>query len=243
MRNDVAPVSVAAPPLVLRSDDRGIATLTLNRPQQFNAISMGMLDALQAALNGIAADSAADRTLGQGVGLLRIAEGAGTWATTVLGVAAPVLGEELKLAKSGAEFYNAASRDDVAGATVRGAKAAVSLGKLADMEGIKPVGQIVGGLDAADKLMRGDYGGATTAAYGAVGGPGAAIVQGAIDGTKKIYQGGREIDEMSRLGYAPVNAAGRRVEESDRRIEVLQQQLNDLAASLGASPVPVAPKK
>ncbi len=59
MRNDVAPVSVAAPPLVLRSDDRGIATLTLNRPQQFNAISMGMLDALQAALNGIAADSAA----------------------------------------------------------------------------------------------------------------------------------------------------------------------------------------
>jgi len=43
-------------PLVLRSDDGGIATLTLNRPKQFNALSMEMLDALQAALDAIAGD-------------------------------------------------------------------------------------------------------------------------------------------------------------------------------------------
>ncbi|HEV7819537.1 MAG TPA: enoyl-CoA hydratase-related protein, partial [Burkholderiales bacterium] len=36
----------------------GVATLTLNRPQQFNALSMDMLDALQTALDGVAADPA-----------------------------------------------------------------------------------------------------------------------------------------------------------------------------------------
>ncbi len=44
-------------PLVLRSDADGIATLTLNRPRQFNALSMEMLNALQAALDAVAADS------------------------------------------------------------------------------------------------------------------------------------------------------------------------------------------
>ncbi|MDB5808771.1 MAG: enoyl-CoA hydratase [Betaproteobacteria bacterium] len=43
--------------LLQRSDSGGIATLTLNRPQQFNALSMAMLDAMQAALDTIAADA------------------------------------------------------------------------------------------------------------------------------------------------------------------------------------------
>jgi enoyl-CoA hydratase/carnithine racemase len=42
--------------MLLRSDAEGIATLTLNRPKQFNALSMDMLDALQAALDAIADD-------------------------------------------------------------------------------------------------------------------------------------------------------------------------------------------
>ena len=37
-------------------DARGAVTLTLNRPQAFNALSVAMLDALQAALDGVAAD-------------------------------------------------------------------------------------------------------------------------------------------------------------------------------------------
>ena len=41
---------------VLRSDEGAVATLTLNRPKQFNALSMEMLDALQAALDAIADD-------------------------------------------------------------------------------------------------------------------------------------------------------------------------------------------
>ena len=41
---------------LLRSDTAGVATLTLNRPKQFNALSMEMLDALQSALDEVAAD-------------------------------------------------------------------------------------------------------------------------------------------------------------------------------------------
>ena len=42
--------------LVLRQDEAGIATLTLNRPKQYNSLSQAMLTALQAALNAVAAD-------------------------------------------------------------------------------------------------------------------------------------------------------------------------------------------
>lgn len=46
-------------PLLLRSlDARGVLTLTLNRPQAFNALSEAMLDALQAELDAIAQDDA-----------------------------------------------------------------------------------------------------------------------------------------------------------------------------------------
>jgi enoyl-CoA hydratase/carnithine racemase len=43
-------------PMLLRGDADGVTTLTLNRPRQFNALSMEMLDALQAALDDIAGD-------------------------------------------------------------------------------------------------------------------------------------------------------------------------------------------
>ncbi len=47
-------------PLVLHEKDtRGVVTLTLNRPQAFNALSEGLLDALQAALDRVAADDGA----------------------------------------------------------------------------------------------------------------------------------------------------------------------------------------
>ncbi|MBS0402461.1 MAG: enoyl-CoA hydratase/isomerase family protein, partial [Proteobacteria bacterium] len=47
-------------PLVLNHRDaRGVVTLTLNRPQAFNALSEGMLDALQRELDRVAADDTA----------------------------------------------------------------------------------------------------------------------------------------------------------------------------------------
>ena len=42
--------------VLLRSDSDSVATLTLNRPTQFNALSDELLDALQAALDAIARD-------------------------------------------------------------------------------------------------------------------------------------------------------------------------------------------
>lgn len=43
-------------PFVLRQDEVGVTTLTLNRPKQYNALSQAMLSALQAALDAVAAD-------------------------------------------------------------------------------------------------------------------------------------------------------------------------------------------
>jgi enoyl-CoA hydratase/carnithine racemase len=43
-------------PILLRSDVDGVATLTLNRPKQFNALSQAMLSALQTELDDIAVD-------------------------------------------------------------------------------------------------------------------------------------------------------------------------------------------
>ena len=53
---NTASILSADQPMLLRSDDSGVTTLMLNRPKQFNALSMEMLDALQAALDAIAGD-------------------------------------------------------------------------------------------------------------------------------------------------------------------------------------------
>src|ERR1044071_3345208 len=56
MRDSAAIAAVESSALLLRSDRNGIATLTLNRPLQFNALSVGLLNELQFALDAIAAD-------------------------------------------------------------------------------------------------------------------------------------------------------------------------------------------
>jgi enoyl-CoA hydratase/carnithine racemase len=53
------PKTLGKEPLVTRTDDaRGVVTLTLNRPQAFNALSEAMLSQLQRALDAIAHDEA-----------------------------------------------------------------------------------------------------------------------------------------------------------------------------------------
>ena len=44
-------------PVLTEQDARGVVTLTLNRPQSFNALSAAMLDGLQAAIDRVAADA------------------------------------------------------------------------------------------------------------------------------------------------------------------------------------------
>ena len=53
-------MNAATEPLVLAERDaRGVTTLTLNRPQAFNALSEGLLQALQHALSAVARDDTA----------------------------------------------------------------------------------------------------------------------------------------------------------------------------------------
>jgi len=57
------PMSVPMPeatsePILLRDDADGIATLRLNRPSAYNALSLALIDALRAALDAIADDDA-----------------------------------------------------------------------------------------------------------------------------------------------------------------------------------------
>src|SRR4051812_36415174 len=58
MQMGLSPHARSPDEMLLRTQSGGVATLTLNRPKQFNALSMEMLDALQAALDDIAADPA-----------------------------------------------------------------------------------------------------------------------------------------------------------------------------------------
>lgn len=51
-----AVVQPADEPILLRADEDGIATLTLNRPGQFNSLSQAMMAELQGALEAIAKD-------------------------------------------------------------------------------------------------------------------------------------------------------------------------------------------
>ena len=56
-------------PLVLfEKDARGVVNLTLNRPQAFNALSEGMIEALQAALDRVAGDESARVVVIKGAG-------------------------------------------------------------------------------------------------------------------------------------------------------------------------------
>lgn len=52
-----APSAATPAPVLLTSVEAGVARLTLNRPRQFNAISMEMLDALHAAVESIRNDA------------------------------------------------------------------------------------------------------------------------------------------------------------------------------------------
>ena len=51
--------AVAEPYVHVARDARGVVTLTMNRPQQFNALSEEMMAALQADLDAVARDDSA----------------------------------------------------------------------------------------------------------------------------------------------------------------------------------------
>lgn len=58
----------AAQPILLRDDADGIATLRLNRPQAYNALSMALMESLLAALDAVATDPAVRVVIVAGTG-------------------------------------------------------------------------------------------------------------------------------------------------------------------------------
>ena len=58
----------AAPFVLQARDDRGVVTLTLNRPSSFNALSEAMIEALEQALGGIARDDTVRAVVVAGAG-------------------------------------------------------------------------------------------------------------------------------------------------------------------------------
>lgn len=54
MSHSATPAEASVEPVLLTTIERGVARLTMNRPRQFNAISMAMIEAMQSALDGIA---------------------------------------------------------------------------------------------------------------------------------------------------------------------------------------------
>ena len=58
----------AAEPLLLRRDEAGVVTLTLNRPAQFNSLSRALMSEMQAELGRIAADASARAVIIAGAG-------------------------------------------------------------------------------------------------------------------------------------------------------------------------------
>ena len=62
------PQAAATEPLLLRRDEGGVVTLTLNRPTQFNSLSQALIGELQAELERIAADERARVVILAGAG-------------------------------------------------------------------------------------------------------------------------------------------------------------------------------
>jgi len=60
--------AVAAEPVLLRQNEGGVVTLTLNRPAQSNSLSHALMSALQTELDGIAADAGARVVILAGAG-------------------------------------------------------------------------------------------------------------------------------------------------------------------------------
>lgn len=58
----------SAPQLLLRQDQRGVATLTMNRPAARNALSMELLESLQSELDAISSDASVKVVILRGAG-------------------------------------------------------------------------------------------------------------------------------------------------------------------------------
>jgi enoyl-CoA hydratase/carnithine racemase len=177
------PGGASGAPFMLREDANGVATLTLNRPDELNAMSEGMLAALQAELDAIAGDKAvrvvvlagagrafcaghnlkqmrANYTLDYQKGLF---ETCTRMMLSVLRLPQPVIAKVHGLATAAGCQLVATCDLAVAGASARFATSGINVGLFCSTPGVA-VGRAVSRKHAMDLLLTGDFVSAARAA-------------------------------------------------------------------------------
>jgi hypothetical protein len=178
------------------------------------------------------------------------------------GTSGKILAGTYETSKAATEVFVQIAEGDLASTVIQTTKASVTGAKLADTSGLGDgtkkgalgvAGNVASGLDAGNKFRQGDIGGGLSSAYdaapvekilGETVGKRVNLAKDAAVAGAQIYQGGSEVAEMAQIGdnlYRAAATARQRVDQSDRRIESLQQELNDLnrlADQLGYQPKP-----
>ncbi len=170
-------------PYLLRDDASGVATLTLNRPDELNALSEGMLAALQAELDAIAADKSVRVVVLAGAGRAFCAghnlkqmranytlayqtalfETCTKMILSVLRLPQPVIAKVHGLATAAGCQLVATCDLAVAGESARFATSGINVGLFCSTPGVA-VGRAVARKHAMDLLLTGDFVSATRAA-------------------------------------------------------------------------------
>lgn len=177
------PAGAADEPYVLRTDEASIATLTLNRPEELNSLSEGMLAALQAELDAIADDTSVRVVVLAGAGRAFCAghnlkqmranytlayqtalfETCTKMMLSILRLPQPVIAKVHGLATAAGCQLVATCDLAVAGASVRLATSGINMGLFCSTPGVA-VGRAVARKHAMDLLLTGDFVSAARAA-------------------------------------------------------------------------------
>lgn len=168
--------SAAEEPFVLRADRDGVTTLTLNRPKEMNALSEGMLAAIQAELDAIAGDrsvrvvvlAATGRAFCAGHNLkqmranytleyqTQLFETCSRMMTSVLRLPQPVIAKVHALATAAGCQLVATCDMAIAARSARFATSGINVGLFCSTPGVA-VGRAVARKHAMDLLLTGDF--------------------------------------------------------------------------------------
>jgi len=169
-------------PILLREDRDGVATLTLNRPAQFNSLSEAMLTELQAALDAIAADANVRAVVIAGAGkafcaghdlkemranhdkdaMRRLFKQCGRMMTTLVAMPQPVIARVHGIATAAGCQLVAMCDLAVAAQEARFAVSGINVGLFCATPSVA-LGRAMGRKEAMEMLLTGDFIGAAEA--------------------------------------------------------------------------------
>ncbi|HSO07953.1 MAG TPA: enoyl-CoA hydratase [Pelomicrobium sp.] len=236
-----APSSHTDEPILLRHDDGGIATLTLNRPKQFNALSQALLGELQAALEAIGRDASVRVVVIAGAGkafcpghdlkemranrepafIQALFEQCSRMMLTITRVPQPVIARVHGIATAAGCQLVAQCDLAVAAADARFATSGINFGLFCSTPGVA-LSRNVSRKQAMEMLMTGDFIDAPTA-----------LARGLVNRVVPVDQLDAEVGRLcaSILAKSPVAvAAGKRM--FYRQLELGMEQAYELASQV-----------